>query len=85
MTWFEWIRGVDVKDIDNDASTYARRQMGDTLHAQPASIVYGGDGTTYGTDIVVYSATNDGYLHAIDGKTGEELWTFVPREMFLPT
>ena len=32
-------------------------------------------------DIVVYAATNDGYLHAIDAGTGEEMWTFIPKEM----
>lgn len=83
LSLVEWIRGVDVMDIDNDPSTYARRQMGDTLHSQPASIVYGGDGTSAGAEIVVYAATNDGYLHAIDGQTGAEMWTFVPKE-FLP-
>ena len=79
----EWIRGVDVQDIDNNPSTYGRRQIGDTLHSQPAAIVYGGDGTSAGTDVVVYAATNDGYLHAIDGQTGTELWSFIPSE-FLP-
>ncbi len=77
----EWIRGVDVKDIDNDPTTYARRQMGDTLHSQPASIEYGGDGTSAGAEVVVFAATNDGYLHAIDGQTGAELWSFIPKEM----
>lgn len=78
----EWIRGVDVRDIDNDPLTTERRQMGDTLHSQPASIVYGvGSGTNPTTEIVVYTATNDGQLHAIDGQTGEELWVFMPKEM----
>ena len=31
--------------------------------------------------MVVFNATNDGYLHAINGSTGEELWSFVPKEM----
>ncbi|MBJ90332.1 MAG: hypothetical protein CMO98_10795 [Woeseia sp.] len=79
----EWIRGVDVQDIDNNPSTYSRRQIGDTLHSQPAAIVYGGDGSSAGADVVVYAATNDGYLHAIDGQTGIEMWSFIPSE-FLP-
>ena len=78
-----WIRGVDVRDIDNDPNTFVRRQMGDTLHSQPASIVYGGDGTYAGSEVVVYAATNDGFLHAIDGRSGVELWSFIPSE-FLP-
>ncbi|WP_428773893.1 hypothetical protein [Vibrio sp.] len=52
--------------------------MGDPLHSQPAAIVYGG--TTEDPDIVVYSATNDGYVHALSGRTGKELWAFIPRE-----
>jgi len=78
----QWIRGVDVRDIDNNPLTTQRRQMGDTLHSQPASIVYGmGSGIDPKMDIVVYTATNDGQLHAIDGDSGEELWTFIPKEM----
>ncbi len=75
----DWIRGVDVNDHDNDSSTTIRRQMGDTLHSQPASIVYGG--TPESPEIVVYTATNDGQLHAIDGASGAELWTFMPAEL----
>lgn len=78
----EWVRGVDVRDIDNDPNTRARKQMGDTLHSQPATIVYdGAGGATSDMDIVVFNATNDGYLHAIDAKTGAELWSFVPKEL----
>lgn len=75
-----WMRGQDVKDANNDGSTTdARNAMGDPLHSQPASIVYGG--TPDNLDVVVYTATNDGYLHAINGATGTELWSFVPQEL----
>ncbi len=78
----DWIRGVDVTDDDNDPSTTVRRQMGDTLHSQPASVVYGGDPEVPASmDIVVYAATNDGHVHAVDGTTGRELWSFVPKEL----
>lgn len=80
-TIIEWARGVDVLDEDNDASTLTRRVMGDTLHSQPASIVYGPGPNPGEFDIVVYTATNDGYLHAIDGKTGVELWSFIPSDL----
>lgn len=80
LTIIEWARGADVKDEDNDPYTYNREAMGDTLHSQPASIVYGLDAAG-DPDIVVYTATNDGYLHAIDGKTGQELWSFIPRDL----
>lgn len=75
-----WMHGEDLLDEDGDGNTTeARKAMGDPLHSQPASIVYGG--TPANPDIVVYTATNDGYLHAIDGSTGQELWSFVPKEL----
>lgn len=74
-----WARGEDIRDEDNDVTTTSRNAMGDPLHAQPAAIVYGGSPTN--PDIVVYMATNDGYLHAINGTTGEELWSFIPFQL----
>jgi len=53
--------------------------IGDPLHSQPAAVVYGG--TADNPEVVVYAATNDGYLHAIDGETGVELWSFIPKEL----
>lgn len=75
----DWMRGEDVKDVDNDPATTTRNAMGDPLHARPAAIVYGG--TAANPEAVIYTATNDGYLHAIDADTGNELWSYVPREL----
>ncbi len=76
----DWMKGRDVRDedLDND-TTDARNAMGDPLHSQPASVVYGGSQTN--PEVVVFVGTNDGYLHAFDGDTGRELWAFVPREL----
>ena len=74
-----WMRGVDVRDEDGNAATTVRNAMGDPLHSQPAALIYGGTPTN--PDVVIYTATNDGYLHAIDGTTGIELWSFVPKEL----
>ncbi len=74
-----WARGEDVRDEDNDPATTSRKFMGDPLHSQPAAIVYGGDAAN--PDAVVYVATNDGYLHAINASTGVELWSFIPKEL----
>lgn len=74
-----WMRGEDIRDEDNNPATSVRYAMGDPLHSQPAAVVYGG--TTANPDVVIFTATNDGYLHAIDGATGDELWSFVPKEM----
>ncbi len=73
-----WTRGEDVRDEDLDPMTTTRKFMGDPLHSQPAAIVYGG--TADNPDVVVFAATNDGFVHAIDGSTGEELWAFIAKE-----
>ncbi len=74
-----WSRGEDLLDEDNDPATSIRYAMGNPLHSQPAALVYGG--TEAHPEVVVYTATNDGYLHAVDGNTGTELWSFVPKEL----
>ena len=73
-----WARGVDVRDEDDNPTTTVRNVMGDPLHSQPAAVVYGG--TPQNPDVVVFTATNDGYVHAVNGSTGQELWSFIPRE-----
>ena len=74
-----WARGEDLRNEDNNTATTVRYAMGDPLHAQPAAVVYGG--TPASPDVVVFTATNDGYLHATNGSTGDELWSFVPQEL----
>ncbi len=79
-----WARGVDVRDADADGNTTeARNQMGDPLHSRPATVIYGGTAASPSlTDAVVFAATNEGYLHAIDPSTGVELWSFIPDVMW---
>ncbi len=77
-TLIRWARGEDILDADDDPSTTARKFMGDPLHSQPAAVVYGG--SEQNPDVVVFAATNDGYVHAIDGRNGQELWAFLPKE-----
>ena len=74
-----WARGEDVRDEDNNPATTQLKFMGDPLHSQPAAIVYGGDADN--PEAVVFVATNDGYLHAVDADTGVELWSFIPKEL----
>jgi len=78
-----WARGVDVRDEDGDGETTdARRSMGDPLHARPAIVSYGGSAANPDPeDIVVFVPTNDGFLHAVDARTGRELWAFIPQEL----
>lgn len=81
----EWVRGEDNAgdelgpggDVDVRPSIH-----GDVLHSRPAVINFGGT-----TGVVVFYGANDGMLHALDGNRtgstpGEELWSFVPQEMF---
>ena len=71
----DFINGFDAADHDKDRDKgEPRNQMGDPLHAQPVSVIYGPDLD----DAIVYFATNDGFLHAIDASTGEEQWAFIP-------
>jgi type IV pilus assembly protein PilY1 len=72
-----WIRGEDVADEDLDPATTLVKQMGDPLHSQPAAVVYGG--TPGAEDVTVFTATNQGTVHAINASTGEELWAFIPK------
>ena len=73
-----WVRGEDVGDEDLDPATTVIKQMGDPLHSQPAAVVYGG--TPASPDVTVYTATNQGSVHAINAATGQELWSFFPKE-----
>ena len=75
-----WARGVDNKDNDGDSFyTDKRTQMGDPLHSVPALVTYGG--TDENPDITIYVATNEGFLHAIDGDDGSEYFSFIPEDL----
>ena len=73
-----WMLGEDIRDEDGDPTTVVRYAIGDPLHSRPAAVVYGNPANP---DTVVYTATNDGYVHAVTGETGMELWSFVPKEL----
>jgi type IV pilus assembly protein PilY1 len=76
----DWAYGQDVLDENGNGDTAeARKDMGDPLHSRPATVIYGGPADD--PDLTLYATTNDGYLQAINAKTGEELWAFVPRLM----
>ncbi|MBN8280010.1 MAG: PQQ-binding-like beta-propeller repeat protein, partial [Gammaproteobacteria bacterium] len=76
----EWALGRDVRDSDLDGDvTEPRRDMGDPFHVQPLTLLY--SGTADSPVATVFLATNDGFLHAFDSRTGEELWSFVPGKL----
>ena len=75
----DFMRGAEVGGDGGNGNP--RIQMGDPLHGKPALVTYGGTAAAPdSTDQIVYVATNDGYLHAIDAQTGTERWAFVPPE-----
>ena len=68
------------------------QSWGDPLHSIPVMVNYGFNGSYEDavTDAdkqknVVFVSTNDGMLHAIDAKTGEELSAFMPKEILEET
>lgn len=83
-----WVRGTNNAgdelgpDTSPTATTVRPSIHGDVLHSRPAVVNYGGS-----TGVVVFYGGNDGLLHAINANTtgsgaGNELWGFVPEEMF---
>lgn len=65
---------------------------GDPLHSEPRLVNYGFQGS-FGDaslddslqDNTLFVSTNDGMLHAIEAKTGKELFTFMPPEELAKT
>lgn len=52
----------------------ARHHMGDILHSKPIFV-------SYGSQKVLYVGTNEGYLHAINESSGEEIFAFMPSKL----
>lgn len=77
----DWAYGYDVLDKvgTSGTTTDPRLDMGDPLHARPATVIYGGPATA--PDTTIFATTNDGVLHAINSSTGAELWAFAPVEL----
>ncbi|MFL6661394.1 MAG: pilus assembly protein, partial [Rhizobacter sp.] len=83
----DWVRGTDNAGDESGpttspATTIRASVHGDVLHSRPAVVNYGGT-----TGVVVFYGANDGMLHAANGNptglgAGDELWSFVPQELF---
>lgn len=85
-----WIRGADAKDEDSDGDkTESRNVIMDPLHSSPAVVIYGG--TDANPDTTIFFGDNQGFLHAINGKSGsgsgygnsegEEYFSFIPEDL----
>lgn len=78
-TVLQWARGVDLKDFDLDGdTTNIRPQIGDPMHAKPLIVNYGSEGSF---ESLVYVATNEGFIHAVDTNDGKEIFAFMPQEL----
>jgi type IV pilus assembly protein PilY1 len=79
---FDWSRGIDVDDDDNDDSIVDNRSdiFGDPLHSKPLVLNYG---PVSSPDIRIVIGTNAGYLHMFDdnGDSITESWAFMPYEL----
>ncbi|WP_217651074.1 pilus assembly protein [Atopomonas hussainii] len=77
-----WARGT------NPADSSLRQQIADVLHNAPKVVAYLTDedltraGTTNNAEeLVLFFGTNEGFISAINAKTGVELFSFVPKEL----
>ena len=73
------MRGADVDAALAADKVKPRFEMGDPLHGRPATVIYGGTATS--PDLVLFTVTNDGYLHAIETTNGSELWSYIPGQL----
>lgn len=75
-------RRTDVDDEDGDDDTQEARPwiMGDILHSDPIALNYGGE-TRDQEKLYLAFGTNAGFLHFVDGDTGQEQWAFTPKSL----
>jgi len=77
-----WTRGVDVNDEDGDGDvTESRKFLADPLHSVPQLVIYDADPDLSQQDTTIFYGDNQGYVHAIDGNSGESYFSFIPKEL----
>jgi type IV pilus assembly protein PilY1 len=69
--------GQDVNDEDGNGNTTEPRPSihNDIVHSRPLPVNFGG-----ARGVELYYGSNDGTLRAVNGKTGQELWSFIAPE-----
>lgn len=78
----DWVRGIDSVDADADSSTNdANHYVADGLHNSPVLVGYAAQESTGLLKEAVFTANNMGVVHAVDAKTGDELWSYSPAEL----
>ncbi|MBO3276762.1 PilC/PilY family type IV pilus protein [Pseudomonas schmalbachii] len=80
----KYIRGTDTDVNGNDTN---RQALGDPIHSSPRLVTYGchtyTDDECTDPDLSAIIGTNEGFVHALDTKTGAEQFAFMP-EALLP-
>ena len=83
----KWGRGID------PLTNQARLQLADVLHNEPRLVAYKTDEdlvrveaaknglATSLEQLYMFFGTNEGFIHAVDPKTGEEKFAFIPQEL----
>ncbi len=71
----DWTFGKDVEQELGGASTGPNFFLGESLHGTPFVIDFGVEGAPQD---VLFASTNQGLIHAFNGQTGDELWSYVP-------
>jgi len=87
-----WYKGYQIESLFDglvsvDSTTLLRNEIGGALHSRPILVSYGYSGSASDAatnaelqDNTVFFSTLEGTLHAIDAKTGKELFGFIPGE-----
>lgn len=76
----DWSRGKDVLDENGNGITDETRFLfADPLHSRPVAVTYGG--TDASPDMTIFITTNAGFLHAINNATGQETFSFIPKDL----
>lgn len=96
INWYKGYQINSLKDglVSVDSTTLRRQEIGGALHSRPILVSYGYSGTPEQAaadpnlqDNTLFFSTLEGTLHAVDAKTGEEYFGFIPGEKLavLPT
>ena len=77
----DWTLGYEVPLPNNLSNAESNFYFGESLHSTPFVVDFGDQETPKD---VLFVATNQGMLHAIDGDSGEEKWTYIPDPSLFP-
>jgi type IV pilus assembly protein PilY1 len=72
----QWARGV----IPSSEPEQARQELGALIHTTPVVVSYDSSVTDQSKDVVYFGST-EGFLHAVNAKTGQEIFRFLPTEL----